>query len=184
VSKSLTLTLLLLGCIAHVQSLIPITQLSTNSNQYAERVLSREQNEVWNEELNYFWYLKAKDVKSFMSLWDDNFVGWPDYSERPLRKSDIESGVREEFRTTPRSSRPAFSPKPEVISIFGDVAVTHYMWPETDETSPIKYRITHTWWKGPEGWRIISGMDCAGAERRHRTLQRHLSCWSRPLISH
>jgi hypothetical protein len=26
-----------------------------------------------------------------MSLWDDNFVGWPDYRDRPVRKADIES---------------------------------------------------------------------------------------------
>ena len=162
-SKILALTLLLLGGTAYAQSLAPATQKadqSTDSNHRSDPPLSREQEEVWSGELNYFRYLQAKDLKSFMSLWDHNFVGWPDYSEHPLRKPDIESGVAEEFQTAPTSSRPNPLPKPEAITVFGDVAVTYYFWPEADETSPFKYRITHTWRKGPEGWRIISGMDC------------------------
>jgi hypothetical protein len=153
----------LLDATAYAQSLAPTTQKVsqlTNSNQHSEQQLSRAQNEVWNGEQNYFRYLQAKDLKSFMSLWDDNFVGWPDYSDHPLRKPDIESSVSEGFQPTPMSARPNPMPKPEAIAVFGDVAVTDYFWPEPDETSPFKYRITHTWRSGPEGWRIISGMDC------------------------
>jgi hypothetical protein len=163
-SKGFALTLLVLGGIAYAQSLAPTTQTSgelTNSNQHSEQALSPQQKEVWPGEQNYFRYLQAKNLKSFMSLWDDDFVGWPDYSDHPLRKPDIESSVAEEFQATPTSARPNFSPKSEAIAVFGDVAVTYYFWPEVDETSPFKYRITHTWRKGPEGWRIISGMDCA-----------------------
>jgi ketosteroid isomerase-like protein len=123
--------------------------------------LSPQQKEVWNEEQNYFRYLQAKDLKSYMSLWDDNFVGWPDYRERPVRKADIESDVAEEFRTAQSDTRPVPLPKPESISIYGDVAVTYYFWPEADESSPTLYRITHTWRKGPKGWRILGGMSCA-----------------------
>jgi Domain of unknown function (DUF4440) len=153
----------LLDGAAYAQSLAPTTRTSgqlTNSNQHSEQALPREQKEVWNGEQNYFRYLQAKDLKSFISLWDDNFVGWPDYSEHPLRKPDIESRVAEEVQATPTSTRPNPMPKPEAIAVFGDAAVTYYFWPEADETSPLKYRITHTWRKGPEGWRIISGMDC------------------------
>jgi ketosteroid isomerase-like protein len=122
---------------------------------------SPEQKEVWNEEQNYFRYLQAKDLKSYMSLWDDTFVGWPDYRERPVRKTDIESDVREEFRTDQSNNRPFPLPKPESISVYGDVAITFYFWPEADESSPTRYRITHTWRRGPNGWRIIGGMSCA-----------------------
>jgi len=44
--------------------------------------------------------------------------------------------------------------------LFGDVAVTHYFWPEADQSSPTVFRITHTWQKGPAGWHIIGGMSC------------------------
>ncbi len=117
--------------------------------------------EVWNEEQNYFRYLQAKDLKSYMSLWDTNFVGWPDCHEHPVRKADIESDVAEEFRTAKLHAPPLPFPKPESIVIFGDIAITYYFWPEVDGASAPKYRITHTWRKGPGGWRIIAGMSCA-----------------------
>ncbi len=123
--------------------------------------LSSQQQEVWNEEQNFFRYLQAKDLKSYMSLWDDNFVGWPDYRDRPVRKADIESDVREEFQIAQSDARPIPLPMPESVSVYGDVAITFYFWPEADESSPTRYRITHTWQKGPKGWRIIGGMGCA-----------------------
>jgi len=76
-SKGLALTLLILGGIAYAQSLVQTTQTSgqlTNGNQPSEQLLSPQQKEVSNGEQNYFRYLQAKDLKSFMSLWDDNFV--------------------------------------------------------------------------------------------------------------
>jgi ketosteroid isomerase-like protein len=133
----------------------------TGNKQESAQTLSPKQMEVWNEELNYFRYLQAKDLRSFMSLWDDNFVGWPDYSEHPLGKADIESGVAEEFRGAQPHAQPIPLPEPESIVVFGDVAVTYYFWPEADGASANKYRVTHTWRKGRKGWRIIGGMDCA-----------------------
>src|SRR5450432_2419972 len=123
---------------------------------FAAPVPGSAEMEVWNGELSLF---QAKDIGVYMSLWDDNFVGWPDYSEYPLRKSDIEASASEEFRATkPSPALPA--PVPLAVTVFGDVAVTQYFWPEADETSPVRYRTTHTWKKGPHGWRIISGMAC------------------------
>jgi hypothetical protein len=53
--------------------------------------------EVWNGELSLF---QTRDINVYMSLWDDNFGGWPDYSEYPVRKSDIEMSASDEFRVT------------------------------------------------------------------------------------
>jgi ketosteroid isomerase-like protein len=123
--------------------------------------LSPQQAEVWNEEQNYFRYLNAKDLKGSLSLWDDNFVGWPDYQEHPVRRANIEFDTAEDFRTSKPDAPPIPLPKPESVSVYGDVAITFYFWPEADESSPTIYRITHTWRKGPKGWRIIGGMSCA-----------------------
>jgi len=90
----------------------------------------------WKGEQNYFLYLQAESLKRFMSLWDYNFVGWPDYSEHPLRKPEIAARVEEEFRSPRSSVHPFLLPKPEAIAMFEDVAVTQYFWRETDDTRP------------------------------------------------
>jgi CubicO group peptidase (beta-lactamase class C family) len=122
--------------------------------------LSPAQRKVWVAEESMHRYEQQRNTKRFLSLWDDNFVGWPDYEQRPVRKPEIEKIVVEDFQK-PQTSGPSLSaPKPEAIGIFGDVAVTHYLWPEADQTSPTIFRITHTWQRGPEGWHIIGGMSC------------------------
>ena len=122
--------------------------------------LSPQQKEVWKGEENFFRYLQNKDLESSMSLWDDHFVGWPDYERLPVHKPEIESSTREEFQSKQAPGPPLPAPKPEAITMFGDVAITDYFWPEADKSSPYVYRITHTWQKGPTGWHIIGGMSC------------------------
>ncbi|HSS99171.1 MAG TPA: serine hydrolase [Terriglobales bacterium] len=141
-SRILTFTVLILSSIAGAQ----MSQLSP------------EQKEVWQGEEKYFRYLEEKDLKGYMSLWDDRFVGWRDYELLPVRKAEIESSTRQEFESKQGPGPPLPSPKPEAITVFGNVAITDYFWPEADTTSQYIYRITHTWQKGPGGWHIIGGM--------------------------
>ena len=136
------------------------TEQSTTSNQPTAQKLSSQQKDVWKGEQDSFRYLNTRDLKAYMSMWDANFVGWPDYNDRPVRKADIESSAAEEFRSSQTPSEPLPAPQPEAVAVFGDVAVTHYFWPEVDQTSPTIYRITHTWQKGRDGWHIIGGMSC------------------------
>jgi hypothetical protein len=96
-----------------------------------------------------------------MSLWDDKFVGWPDYERRPVRKREIEASYVDEFKSEPTPKQSFVAPTPEAIEVFGDIAITYYFWPEADQSSPTVYRVTHTWRKGPAGWRISGGMSCA-----------------------
>jgi CubicO group peptidase (beta-lactamase class C family) len=122
--------------------------------------LSPTQKEVWAAEESMHRYEQVRDTKRFLSLWDDNFVGWPDYEQRPVRKPEIEKGTVDEFQNPQISSPSLPAPKPEAIGIFGDVAITHYFWPAADQTSPTVFRTTHTWQKRPAGWHIIGGMSC------------------------
>jgi Domain of unknown function (DUF4440) len=151
--------LLLLSSLAHAQTPANAAPADGNASASAQG-LSPAQREVWAAEESMHRYEQQRDAKRFLSLWDHNFVGWPDYERRPVRKPEIENVVVEDAQTPkpPGPSLPA--PKPEAIGIFGDVAVTHYFWPEADQTSPTVFRITHTWQKGPEGWHIIGGMSC------------------------
>ena len=123
--------------------------------------LTPEQAEVWKGEQDLFRYLQSRNLKKFMTLWDERFVGWPDYHEHPVRKMDIERDVAEEFRSSQPTAEYNVMPKPESVVVFGNVAVTYYFWPETGGSSTLGYRVTHTWLKGADGWHIIGGMGCA-----------------------
>jgi ketosteroid isomerase-like protein len=136
------------------------TDRSTTFIRRTAHGLSQQQKDVWKGEQDSFSYLNAKNLEAYMSIWDPNFVGWPDYNDRPVRKADIESATVEEFGISHSPSQPLPAPQPEAVTVLGDVAVTHYFWPEVDQTSPTIYRITHTWQKGRDGWHIIGGMSC------------------------
>jgi ketosteroid isomerase-like protein len=118
------------------------------------------EHQVWNGEQDYFRYLKTKDLKNFMALWDEDFVGWPDYTALPVRKREIRTSVAEEFQN-PASTLPLLTkPSPEAITAFDDIALTFYFWPETDKTSATTSRIMHVWQNRKGSWHIIGGMDC------------------------
>ena len=122
--------------------------------------LSPQQAEVWKGEENLQTYEQQKDLKRFLSIWDEHFVGWPDYDQRPAYKPEVEASLAEEFRDPRTTSPPLPSPRPLAVGLFGDVAVTYYLWPEADQSSPTVFRVTHTWQKGAAGWHIIGGMGC------------------------
>jgi ketosteroid isomerase-like protein len=149
---------LLLCSLSHAQSPADTAPVEAKISAPSQQ-LTPAQKEVWAAEESMHRFEQQRDTKRFLSLWDENFVGWPDYEPRPVRKPKIEKDTVEEFQT-PQAGPPLPAPKPEAIGISGNIAITHYFWPEADQTSPIVYRTTHTWQKGPQGWRIIGGMAC------------------------
>jgi ketosteroid isomerase-like protein len=161
--KVLVLIVFFLGSMAHGQAVNKGSKEGANAavhKQASVQPLSSDEEGVWNGERNYFQYLNEKNLNGFLSLWDDNFVGWPDYSDRPLRKPGIEAAVKEEFMSGKMPSLPIPPPNPEAVGLFGDAAVTYYFWPEADESSPVRYRVMHTWQREAKGWYIIGGMSC------------------------
>src|ERR1700722_15950195 len=145
--RTITVALVLFGGIADAQ--VPAQKLTTL------------QKEVWTAEENAFRYLHAHDLKNYMATWDDRFVGWPDYEQRPVRKSEIEAARKEEVAPPQPPPLPLLLPHPEAVEVFGNVALTHYFWPDTDPAATTKYRTMHTWQKSATGWHIIGGMSCA-----------------------
>lgn len=138
------------------ESLVAIPKKDFSIRTFPAPAPGSPEMEVWNGELALF---QTKDIHGYMSLWDDDFVGWPDYSQYPVRKPDIEASAADEFQQK-EPSPPLPLPVPLAVTVFGDVAVTQYFWPEADQSSPVRYRTTHTWKKGAHGWHIISGMSC------------------------
>jgi ketosteroid isomerase-like protein len=122
---------------------------------------------VWQLEEDYWRYVQAGDVESYVRLWHDDFIGWPCHSEAPSDKSGIGSWVREI-----RDNRWKFSyiMLPKAARTIGDVVVVHYAAEYVYEYGDgsrsgagLWRKFTHTWLRTGDRWQIITGM-CAAAE--------------------
>ena len=118
--------------------------------------------QVWQREADYWRYVAAGDVDSYVALWDDRFIGWPCDQPHPLRKSGIGDWVRkvrdQHIRVDANLTR-------EGAQDFGDVVVVHYSFTRVDtypdgrvEGRGDVRKITHTWMKVGADWLIIGGM--------------------------
>ena len=122
---------------------------------------------VWQLEEDYWRYVQAGDVDSYVKLWHEDFIGWPCFSSSPSDKSGIDNWVREI-----RDNRWKFSYtlRPLTARTFGDVVVVHYaaeyVYDYGDGTKSgagLWRKFTHTWKKIGDRWQIITGM-CAAQE--------------------
>lgn len=116
-----------------------------------------EEQAVWKLEHNYWEFVKANDLTSYRNLWHDKFVGWPQSSAAPAHKDHITDWIA--AYTNKGEKLQSYTIK-EAASVFADnIVVTHY-W-ITDAWSgekEVASRITHTWIKTKDGWKIIGGM--------------------------
>jgi len=122
---------------------------------------------VWSFEEAYWKYVKNNDVKDYVTLWDERFIGWPGFSKEPMGKANISDWIG------PLHKNPAeqydYELTPKAVRSFGDVVVVHYLVREfyrSKSTGKIvrqldQYRITHTWQRRGETWQIITGMSGA-----------------------
>src|SRR4030067_1240655 len=51
--------------------------IEINNSYSATPSVQQIKDEVWQLEENYWKYVKANDLKSYLTLWDDNFIGYP-----------------------------------------------------------------------------------------------------------
>ena len=126
--------------------------------------LDEQQSAVWQMEEEYWRLVASGNVEDYVTLWHDDFVGWPCFSWTPVGKANVGSWV-EEIRDNHWTV--AYTLRPLAVQLFGDVAVVHYaaeyIFEHGDGTSKGKgdwRKFTHTWKKMADGWQIIGGM-CA-----------------------
>ena len=119
-----------------------------------------QQDEVWQLEEDYWRYVKAGDIESYMVLWHEDFVGWPCGAPSPGGKANVGDWVqviRDEGITI------TYDLGREAVQYFGDLAIAHY-----SSASIRRYadgrvearvsKLTHTWMKTENRWQIIGGM--------------------------
>lgn len=140
---------------------------SLQSGQAQE--MAENEKAVWQLEEDYWVYVQASDLDAYRTLWDDRFVGWPSFSPDPLGVKDISSWI------PPLHQNPAerfqYELTPKAVREFGDIVVAHYLvrefWKSADTGEVVReerVRITHTWQRVGDTWRIITGMSSLDSE--------------------
>lgn len=119
-------------------------------------------NEVWQLEENYWKYVKANDLKSYLTLWDDNFIGYPS-TNIIGNKAHITDWIADMYKTnTGKTFNYELTRKVE--NVFGDIVIVLYdatqIWTneKNELVEKITFKLTHTWRKTSIGWLIIGGM--------------------------
>ncbi|MGK2864958.1 MAG: VOC family protein [Chitinophagaceae bacterium] len=125
--------------------------------------VSEEQikNEIWQLEENYWKYVKTKDIKAYITLWDEKFIGYP--SNNIIGdKAHITDWLTELYKDN--SGLYNYELTRKVENVFEDIVIALYDVAQTwtnDKGEVVKrsnIKITHTWKKTGKGWLIIGGM--------------------------
>lgn len=122
---------------------------------------SGDQKSVWAQEQAYWKYCKAMDMNNYLSLWHSSVVGWPSSYPAPSGKDHITDWLTD--RTKKGLTMKSYDLDPLAIQVTDNIAVVHYrvkyFWVDnTGKETPVGSRITHTWIKSGDGWKIIGGM--------------------------
>ena len=118
-------------------------------------------NEVWQKEENYWKYVKDKDYKNYVTLWDENFIGYP--SNNIIgNKEHITDWITEMYKN--KTGVFNYQLTRNVENVFDDIVIVLYDVSHSftnDKNEVVKngdFKITHTWKKTDKGWLIIGGM--------------------------
>ncbi len=125
-----------------------------------EKGRSTVEEKIWTLEETYFTSLYNADHAGLLALVHDQFLGWPDAVAKPLDRRGSEDFMKKAF-SKPSSCTLKF--EREGIRVLGNVALTQYIIHAScsDAAGAVKKqssRITHTWIKEGQGWKILGGM--------------------------
>ena len=126
----------------------------------AQTAVELIKNEVWQLEENYWKYVKEKDYQSYLTLWDDNFLGYPS-NNTVGDKKHITDWMTEMYQQPGIFN---YTLTRKVENVFGDIVIVFYDVSHnfTNEKKEVlksgSFKIIHTWKKTDKGWLIIGGM--------------------------
>jgi ketosteroid isomerase-like protein len=130
--------------------------------------------QVWAGEEAYWRDVKAHDVEHYLSLWSEDFMGWPIVDEHPAGKGSLRAVV--EGPGASLGNVIAYSLQRESVRQHGPVVITYYRVTETRRVAngsdvTTTYRLSHTWLRQRDGWKIVGGMSCVDPPAKDETGQ-------------
>ncbi len=128
------------------------------SSPSSAQELSPRQKEVWQMEELYWKDVKDANATHYMTLWHEDFLGWPSFSPHPVGKDGIADTAAGWF-----AGFVSYEFLEKSVRVTGDIGITQYAVritrtaPDGQPATNIT-RITHTWLKTKNTWQIIGGM--------------------------
>jgi catechol 2,3-dioxygenase-like lactoylglutathione lyase family enzyme len=135
--------------------------LEVNSVGKPPASVEQIKNEIWQLEENYWKFVKEKDFKSYLNLWDENFIGYPS-TNKIGGKDHITDWITEMYKG--RKGNFNYELTRHIENVFGDVVIVLYdatqVWKNEKGEVLEKFtlKLTHTWKKAGNDWLIIGGM--------------------------
>lgn len=133
------------------------------SNSASSDELNADESTVWKLEEAYYQHAKANDPESYLTLFHENVIGWPAMDNAPKGKDQVSQWIAA-VHAKP-SEAWDYELQRLAIQSFNDVVVVHYLLrdfavsAETgEEIRSDTFRISHTWQRRGNSWKIISGM--------------------------
>jgi ketosteroid isomerase-like protein len=157
--------------IAKVLGLLIIAQVTVLSEMLIASEASSDEQTLWNLERAYWHYVEKNDLDAYSHLWAKDFLGWPSVSAAPVHKDHITDWI-----TSQTGKGLVFKNdelKPAESQVTRDVAVVCYWitfkWLDKHGGGAAHtLRITHTWLRSGDDWRIIGGMSMPEPETPHK----------------
>ncbi|MES2848334.1 MAG: VOC family protein [Bacteroidota bacterium] len=136
--------------------------IEINNGYTATLPAEQIKNEIWQLEENYWKYVKANDLTAYLTLWDENFIG---YTSTNIigDKAHITDWITEMYKDN-KGKTFNYELTRKIENVFGDIVIVLYdvtsKWTNDKNEAPDKntFKITHTWKKTDKGWLIIGGM--------------------------
>jgi len=116
--------------------------------------------EIWALEEAYFANLYKANYEKVLAIVHNQFLGWPDALSQPI---DREESARFMKQLISKPTLCTFRIERAGIRLLGEIALTQYIiHVSCGETSGVKItqksRITHTWVKDGDHWKLLGGM--------------------------
>lgn len=133
-------------------------------NTFSQSVQIRD--EVWQRELQYWQYVEHNDKAGYLTLWHEDFIGYP--GSDLVRKNKVADWINDLHNKKNLSYEYKLTKKG--VNAFGDVVITFYDETDTwknDKNEVVQqetFKITHTWKKYGDKWLIIGGMSATKRE--------------------
>ncbi|MCX5904157.1 MAG: nuclear transport factor 2 family protein [Proteobacteria bacterium] len=116
--------------------------------------------EIWALEEAYFANLYKADYAAVLAMVHSQFLGWPSTAPQPI---DKQGSARFMKQLISKPTACTFKIERGGIRVLGEVALTQYTLyvncsDPTGVTKTQSSRITHTWMKEGDRWKLLGGM--------------------------